>query len=94
MQLEVDALGECMSTAEAFTSYMSAAFWTKVRDDKKNVTVAVGDADAVVSAKKCTERVKQIIAKNNASKRQVKATLKELKSRVKQAEADKGEFGK
>ena len=94
LQAEADALGEYMGTAEALKDYMSTAFWTRVGDEQQNATNAVYEASVITWEKKGAERVKQIIAKNDASKRQVKATLKELKSRVKQAEADKGEFGK
>ena len=88
LALDVDQLKHELTTAEAFKYFIATVSLARVRETIQDGADAIDTADVVVSTKKCTNSVKHTVGKINATKKDVKDTMKYLILRKKQADED------
>ena len=90
MQAELNLRQEEMAKAwQLFNEYIPRVSMEKVEDGRQEAVDAVDFAEVIVNARKGTEGVKAIVAKLNSNNKKVRATVKQLKNKMKTAELDK-----
>ena len=68
--------------------FFAVAFMNKVRQEKQDAHDAVDVAAMIITTKKATNSVNRIVQTLNATKRDVKLTVNDLKQRKADGEAD------
>jgi len=85
---DVDQLKHELTQSEPFKEFIATAALARVRETIQDGADAVDTADVVVSTKKGTISVKHTLGKINATKKDVKDTIKYFVSKRKQADED------
>ena len=88
LEAEIAIMGTELAEAEAMNEYISVGFINRVRKEKQDAHDKVDVAAMIIATRKTSESKHRIVQTLNATKKDVKLTIKDLKVRKAEALAE------